>query len=152
MPAGGSIQLFWARSPKTKKCLHKKPTEQDFVSTSPNLDALRNDKGRRCSTSRELHIAFRVAIQSIFLYFTHYNLLAYAVVHCYHYSKSFSKCEDNLQNNKNIKRFESIKIFGAQYKQIWTMVLPDLQQTRLWRKQKGICRSGQMIVDFIKGV
>lgn len=32
------------RSQKPRKCSSKKSTKQDFVSTSPNLDALRNDK------------------------------------------------------------------------------------------------------------
>lgn len=38
------LGCFSTRSQKSRKRSSKKPTEQDFVSTSPNLDALRNDK------------------------------------------------------------------------------------------------------------
>lgn len=38
------LGCFVTRSQKSRKRSSKKPTEQDFVSTSPNLDALRNDK------------------------------------------------------------------------------------------------------------
>ncbi|CAK1555574.1 unnamed protein product [Leptosia nina] len=47
--AGGEIALFACRSLNLRKCPSKKPTEQDFVSTLPNLDALRDDKGDAAS-------------------------------------------------------------------------------------------------------
>ncbi|CAG4982361.1 unnamed protein product [Colias eurytheme] len=43
------LALFACRSLNLRKCPSKKPTEQDFVSTLPNLDALRDDKGDAAS-------------------------------------------------------------------------------------------------------
>lgn len=40
-----NFAFFASRSSKLRKCSSKKPTEQDLVSTLPNLDALRDDKG-----------------------------------------------------------------------------------------------------------
>lgn len=55
---------FATRSPKLGKCTSKKPTEQDFVSTSPNLDALRNDKEDAATVPEYiLHFAKKIAIR-----------------------------------------------------------------------------------------
>lgn len=50
------LGCFATRSQKSRKRSSKKPTEQDFVSTSPNLDALRNDKEDAATAAeRSLH-------------------------------------------------------------------------------------------------